>query len=246
METDEEDDESVSHCGGLAEGAGCGRGKRGRVCRERERSAVRSVLPNARMAHKRSCEKAYAGSVLGRLTGAGSVEPFNYCGGTSPARTERTGAMRTLTLKDVENAPKRSFSAGSAIAQDLAQWYAAGDPNAVAGFLLGEKDDEERDGSDAQLRDAICILAGLKRERVPLLDENGQQVLSTKRKRPQFRDVPFSSADRLNAMKLLGIHERELSRDGTKRMVAIVRSDGSEVLTTTEADEDEEHGAEDE
>lgn len=155
-------------------------------------------------------------------------------------------AMRVLTMSEIANAPKRSFSQGSAIAQDVTAWYGRNDPNEVAGFLLGDKDDTDRDGSDAQLRDAICILAGLKRERVPLLDENGKQVVSAKRGKLQFRDVPFTSGDRLKAMAILGIHERELSRDGTKRMVAIVRSDGSDVLATVNEDETHEDENEDE
>jgi hypothetical protein len=146
--------------------------------------------------------------------------------------------VRTLTPQDVANAPKRSFAQGSAIAQDLAAWYAANDPNTVAGFLLGDKEDEDRDGSDAQLRDAVCTLAGLTRTRVAVLNEDGSQATSAKRGKPIYRDEPFSSKDRLQAMSVLGIHERELSRDGSKRMVAIVRSDGSEVTNVTE-DEDE-------
>ena len=146
--------------------------------------------------------------------------------------------MRTLTMSDVQDAPLRSFSAGSALAQELTAWYEAGMQH-PAGFLLGEKGDEDRDGSDAQLRDAVCILAGLTRKREPVLNEDGTQATSEKRGKPIFRDIPFSTKDRLEAMRILGIQERELSREGTKRLVAIVKHDGT-------TDEDEDAGTENE
>src|SRR5436309_667222 len=117
---------------------------------------------------------------IGFLTPAESVRLFQLRGAIRRP-SYLGGSMRTLTLADVESAPKRSFSAGSAIAQDLSAWYEAADWSAVAGFMLGEKDDEGRDGSDAQLRDAVCLLAGLKREREAVLGDDGKQEVSAKR-----------------------------------------------------------------
>jgi len=152
--------------------------------------------------------------------------------------------VKVLTLEDVANAPKRSFSAASGIAQDIAAWHAAGMQHPV-GFTLGEKDDTDRDGSDAQLRDALCTLAGLKRQREAVLNEDGTPKVSAKRGKPQYRDIPFSTRDRLEAMGILGIHERELSRDGTKRIVALVPNAEDEDEVLPNEDEDLEESPED-
>lgn len=144
--------------------------------------------------------------------------------------------MRTVPVAEVQNAPKRSFSSASSIAQDFRAWYGSADNGTSALFRLGGKSDPDRDGNDAQLRDALCKLAGIARTQK--LDANGSPLMSEKRGKPIF--VAYSTADRMLAHETLGTEEREMGTLGDSRIVAIVKvSDIVATLTDSDLDDDD-------
>jgi len=147
-------------------------------------------------------------------------------------------ALKTyeITPEHILSAPVRGFSVRSALEAGIREWYES--PASAVEMRLGEKDDSDRDGSDAQLRDSLCKMAGMRREKTPRM-ENGVQVRSEKRDRPVFDVTPFSTGNRLDALSLLGLEERELSRIGKSRIVSLVKVSGETVPLASDEDEDE-------